>query len=142
MGITWKIHKDANLISFTVFGQSSLLETVDALRDLGADAEFDPAMRRIYVCDKNLESPSGLDTTRGAFVDVLAHQVTKMFDHPATVAFVYGRNNTIAAERFTVTVQMCNMIYAEQGKPPMNHRWFEEVSDALAWLGLPKGYPL
>lgn len=142
MGITWKIHKGENLVSFTIFGQSSLLETVDALRGLAADPDFDPAMRRIYVCDGNLEAPTGLDSTQGAFVDVLALQITKMFDHPATVAFVHGRNNVVAANRFTTSVRVCDAIYAEQGKAPMNQRWFEDLSAALAWLDLPAGFQL
>ena len=54
MGISWNIHKAENLVSFSLFGQSSLLETVDALRDLAAAPDFSPGMRRLYVCDDDL----------------------------------------------------------------------------------------
>jgi len=133
MGISWKIRKAGNLVGFSVFGQSSLLETVDALRDIAADPDFDPAMRRLYVCDDNLEAPPGLDSTQGAFADVLTHQITRTFRHPATAAFVYRRGNAIIA-------RMCDAIYAQAGKPPMNRKSFRTVTEAAAWLGLPAGF--
>lgn len=140
MGISWKIHKAENLVSFSLFGQSSLLETVDALRDLAAAPDFNPAMRRLYVCDDDLTAASGLDSTQGAFVDVLGHQLARMFDHPATAAHVYQRNNTVASDRFAATVRVCNMIYARDGKSPMNQKAFEDVAEAIAWLGLPPNF--
>lgn len=140
MGISWKIHKAENLVSFSIFGQSSLLETVDALRDLAAAPDFSPGMRRLYECADTLTAAPGLDSTQGAFVDVLGYQIAKMFDHPATVAFVYRRGNAVAADRFAATVRVCDGIYAQEGKPPMNHRAFENVAEAVAWLGLPADF--
>ncbi|MEQ8806396.1 MAG: hypothetical protein RLN77_03625 [Rhodospirillales bacterium] len=140
MGISWKIHKAENLVSFSIFGQSSLLETVDALRDLAAAPDFSPGMRRLYVCEDGLKTAPGLDSTQGAFVDVLGYQIAKMFDHPATVAFVYRQNNTVAADRFMITARVCDAIYARDGKGPMDHKVFENVQDAAAWLGLPRDF--
>ena len=140
MGISWKIHKAENLISFSLFGQSSLLETVDALRDLAVAPDFSPGMRRLYVCEDDLRAAPGLDSTQGAFVDVLGYQIAKMFDHPATVAFVFRRNNTVAINRFAITARVCDEIYAREGKGPMDHKMFENVQDAVAWLGLPAGF--
>jgi hypothetical protein len=142
MGISWKIHKAENLVSFSLFGQTSLLETVDALRDLAAAPDFSSGMRRIYVCEDNLTAAPGLDSTQGAFVDVLGYQIAKMFDHPATVAFVYRRGNSAAADRFAVTSQVCDLIYARDGKGPMNQKVFEKVEDAVAWMGLPAEFRL
>lgn len=136
MGISWKVHPAECLVSFSIFGQSSVLETVDSLRELAASPDFDSSMRRLYVCDDDLEVGAGLDSTRGAFVDVLAHLIVKMFDHPATVAFVYSRSNTVAADRFAVTSRLCNAIYARDGKGPMNHMEFRDLKPALAWLGV------
>jgi hypothetical protein len=142
MGISWNIHKNENLIYIHLFGQSSLLESVDALRELGADADFSPDMRRIYVCDNNLEAPPGLDSTQGAFVDVLGRQVARMFNPPATVAFVYAQGNQVAAGRFAVTARVCNEIYAAAGAPPMNYGIFHDVPSALTWLELPPDFDL
>ena len=134
MGFSWKIHPAERLVSFRVFGRSSVLETVDSLRELAMAPDFESSLRRIYVCEDGLEGGEGLDSTQGAFVDVLAHQIVKMFDHPATVAFVFGRNNGVAADRFAITTRMCNAIYAQAGKDPMNHKEFNDVARALAWL--------
>ncbi|MAN81462.1 MAG: hypothetical protein CMM77_05220 [Rhodospirillaceae bacterium] len=140
MGISWKTHKAENLVSFSIFGQSSLLETVDALRELAAAPDFSPAMRRLYVCDDDLTAASGLDSTQGAFVDVLGHQIARMFDHPATVAYVRHRDNTVAIDRFAATVRVCNEVYARDGKSPVDLKEFEDLAEAIAWLGLPPGF--
>lgn len=140
MGISWKIHKAENLVSFSVFGQSSLLETVDVLRDLAIAPDFRSGMRRLYVCDDDLTAAPGLDSTQGAFVDVLGFQIAKMFDHPATAALVYRRDNTVAADRFANTARVCDEIYARDGKGPMDRKVFEDIEDAVAWLNLPQGF--
>ncbi|GEM_PF-1584357 len=142
MGISWKIHKAENLVSFSLFGQSSLLETVDALRDLAAAPDFSPGMRRLYVCDDDLTAAPGLDSTQGAFVDVLGYQIAKMFDHPATAAFVYRQSNTVAADRFAITTRVCDEIYARDGKAPMKRKICENVAEALVWLDLPPDFRL
>ncbi len=142
MGISWKIHKAENLVSFSLFGQSSLLETVDALRDLAEAPDFSPGMRRLYVCDDGLTAAPGLDSTQGAFVDVLGYQIAKMFDHPATAAFVYRRGNTVAADRFAITARVCDAIYARDGKTAMKRKIFEDVAEAVAWLELPPDFRL
>lgn len=136
MGISWKIHENENLVSVSLFGQSSLLETVDSFRALDADPKFDSSMRRLYICADNLEDGPGLDSTRGAFTDVLAHQVVKMFDHPAPVAFVYKKGNAVAADRFTVTARVCDEIYMKDGLGPMERAAFSDLAPALKWLDL------
>ena len=140
MGISWKIHKNENLVSVSLHGRSSLLETVDAFREIAKHPEFHSSMRRLYLCEDNLEDSSGLDSTRGAFTDVLAQQVLRMFDHPATVAFVFKKGNTVAADRFAVTAHVCDEIYQKEGKEPMKRAHFTSLVGALAWLDLPPDF--
>lgn len=133
----WRIYKDAALVVFDVSGPSGVLEAVDALRAVAAHPDFDPGMRRLYLFADDLGPGTALDSTQGAFVSVLAEQVTHLFRHPAPVAFVFHPANSTAANRFAVTTAHCDDIYRRAGLGPMLHRKFATLPDALQWLDLP-----
>lgn len=140
MVVYWNIHPEHRLVSFDISGESTVLDSLDSLRAVADDPAFRADFRRLYRFRDDLSAPASIDSTQGAFVDILARQVTRMFSSPATAAFVFGNDNSIARHRYTVTTAMCDQIFRDQGKPPMEHRRFSNVSDALAWLGLPQDF--
>ena len=142
MSIEWKIVPEHRVVTFRLSDESRVFETIDAVREVARDPQFSADFSRLYIVADDFRPATTLDTTLGPGVDHLSQQIIETFAHPAKVAFVFADGNWLAKMRYDETVARCNQMYSEKGLSPMDAAQFREVSDALAWLGLPAEFLL